>query len=135
MTRSEKSALLIEVAICFAPMTLMLLLGFLLVPFQVAVLFTGEFSGLSLIAIVAMGMAGFVALFNVVRWLLIRPSHSLNPKVVLILMGLGALPLVAFTALGDTTEWQLLSALPLISTAHLAYLARDYLFGSFRSKD
>jgi hypothetical protein len=35
-------------------MTLMLLLGFLLVPFQVAVLFTGEFSGLSLIAIVAM---------------------------------------------------------------------------------
>jgi hypothetical protein len=80
-------------------------------------------------------MAGFVALFNVVRWLLIRPSHSSNPKVVLILMGLGALPLVAFTALGDTTEWQLLSALPLISTAHLAYLARDYLFGSFRSKD
>jgi hypothetical protein len=131
VTRSAKSILLLEVAICFAPMTLVLLLGVIMVPLQVGFLFAGEFSGLSLIAIVAMGIAGLVALFNVVRWLLIRPSYSLNAKVVLLLMCLGCVPLVVISVVGDTEVWRLLAALPLICTAHLTYLARDYLFATW----
>jgi predicted membrane channel-forming protein YqfA (hemolysin III family) len=129
MTGTAKGLLLLEVAICFLPMTLLLLLGVLMVPSQLGFVIAGEWSGMFLIAIVLMGISGLVALFIVLRWLLIRPSHPLNARFVLLLMCLGILPLLPYAFAGDTVTWRVVGALPLICTAHVAYLAREYLFG------
>ena len=124
MSRFAKILVLIEVAVCFGPITLMLLAGIYLVISR-----PGD-PGLIFVAILSMGVAGLVGVFCVVRWLLIRPASSWNATVVLILICLGCVPVLMYTPRGWHTLDRLVFSLPLICTVHLGYLARDYLFAS-----
>jgi hypothetical protein len=126
MSRFAKTILLAEVAVCFGPITLMLLAGLS----TIWALGPGA-SGALFIGMMAMGVAGLVAIFCVVRWLLIRPLFTSNATIVLLLMCLGCVPVFMFALRRQGTLDQLVFTLPLLCTAHLAYLARDYLFASF----
>ena len=129
MSRLAKALLLLEVAVCFLPLTLLLLLGALMVPFQVGFLMMGELGSLYVIGAVLAGLAGLVALFIVLRWLLFRPVNPFERRWTLALMCLGILPVLPIAVAGDTWFWKILGAVPLLCSAHLAYLAREYLFG------
>jgi hypothetical protein len=128
MSRAAKFLILLEVAVCFLPTMLVLLFGLLIMPFQVRFLIEGELAALNAIVPVVMGVGGLLALFTVLRWLFLRPTKSFDRRITLVLMCLGAIPIVPYAVAGDTVLWKLAGVLPLMCTAHLAYLARDYLF-------
>ncbi|HEU5134597.1 MAG TPA: hypothetical protein VFU13_05575 [Steroidobacteraceae bacterium] len=130
-----KVLLAIEVLVCFGPLTIVLLLGLVIAPLQLAFLFSAHDEarpGAALVlAAVAAGMAGMAALVNVLLWLFSPPSHFLGPRWTLAAMVLGMLP-VAFYAFGpvDSVAWRLAGLLPLACTFHLAWLARGFLFSA-----
>jgi len=136
MTRMRRNLLLVEVGVCFLPAVLQLVLGLIVAPMQMFFLISGEsqaqFGAFSFLAIIAAGICGLVALHSVMKWLLNRTSTSLKPKTVLWLMCIGILPLIVFAPFAiRNTVGVITIVLPLICSAHLAWLARDYLFGSF----
>ena len=131
MTRLGKVLLLAEIAVCFIPISILLWLGIVMLPMQVWYLATTEavhFTGaLLLVAYVAAGICGLIALYCVMRWLLYGIRANLRPKIVLFLMCVGLTPLI-FVALHPEAEWKFMVVLPLICSAHLLWLSRDYLF-------
>jgi hypothetical protein len=124
VSRTAKLLLVIEVVVCFLPITLVLVLGVIVLPMQVGLLVAGEFMALITIVVVAAGVGGLVALNSVLRWILSRPSDSMKPKMVRVLCMVGILPMLPF-AFGDP-PW--VGVLPLICSAHLLYLGRQYVF-------
>lgn len=134
----RKTLLLVEVGVCFAPATLQLTLGLIVAPMQIFFLVTGEtsaqFGALGFLAIVAAGICGLVALYSVMKWLLFHSATSLRPRTVVYLMCIGILPLIAFAPFAVHNILGVITViLPLVGSVHLAWLARDYLFGSFFS--
>jgi hypothetical protein len=139
MTRFGRSLLPVEVTVCFLPICVLLFLGILMVPMQVAYLATPrvEYPSalLSLVSFVAAGVAGLVALCFVMRWLMYGIRAGLNPKIVVLLMCAGALPLIYFAAETDGFLGRLFYLLPLLCTAHLVWLSQSYLFGAKAQSD
>jgi hypothetical protein len=136
----RKHLLLVEVGVCFLPVILQLMLGLLIAPMQIFFLATAEskakLGALGFLALVATGICGLVALHSVLKWLVFQSPTTLKPKTVLCLMAIGVLPLIVFAPYATTNALGVVTViLPLVCSAHLAWLARDYLFGTSASPD
>jgi hypothetical protein len=134
MKAANKTLLLIEVAVCFAPALLVLALGVIMLPVQIWFLFTragedGTVGAIAVIALVAGGIAGTIALANVLLRILRPPSNFLARGWTLVGILAGAATLMPY-ALGpvDSVGWRLVGWMPLLCTFHLIYLSRGFLF-------
>jgi hypothetical protein len=132
---TTKVLLSIEVVVCFAPVLLLLLLGVLLVPFQ---LFAVNHEPLiwrgpaTVIASVACGGIGLLTLLFVLGKLFFGRKPVESPTLVCTGVALGALPIIPMAMFGDPWGWKLVGALPLAASAHILFLARGMLFSSWR---
>jgi hypothetical protein len=131
-----------EVLVCFVPLAGLLFAGFLFAPFAVLDMLAGNvLENVWFFLVVVCGVAGFIALFQVLRWLFGHQTGRMGRWWTVALMLLGLLPVVValvaslFEVLSDwggdwRRDWHMLPALavPVLVTAHLAYLARQYLF-------
>jgi hypothetical protein len=138
--KSVRVLVIAEVLVCFVPLAGLLLAGFLFAPFAVLELLKGRFfqSTMSLVAVVC-GVAGLVALVQVLKWLFGSQAGRLGRRWTLALMVLGLLPVAVIfvdavqdVVTGRESTWYMIPvwAAPILVTAHLAYLARHYLFAS-----
>ena len=130
----HKTLLVIEVAVCFAPALLILALGLMMVPVQVWFLFTragedGTSGALAVIAMVMGGIAGVIAVANLLLRILIPQSNLLGRGWTFVGALAGAAALTPYT-LGpvDSGWWRLVGWMPLLCALHLIYLCRRFLF-------
>jgi hypothetical protein len=128
-----KVLLLVEVLVCFAPMTSLWVMGALLTPFVVASSFLAGWSDDAfweapalLLGFVGCGFCGLVSLVHVLGKLLGRQRPVKRPATVLVGTALGVLPILPFLLIPGS--WKLAALAPLASTAHLIYLGRGMLF-------
>lgn len=129
-----KNFLLVEAVVCFAPAGLLLWMGLLMVPTQIWFLFnrgaeddtTGPFI---LIAWVTAGVAGVIALANLLCWILNPSSNFIGRYWTLAGAAVGSAALLPY-AIGpvDSAWWRLVAWLPLLCAGHLIYLGRRFLF-------
>jgi hypothetical protein len=134
MTRLGKGLLLVEIAICFMPLSILMGIGVLMMPLQIFFLAIGEIDDISTHLIFAANLTawicGLTAVYCIMRWHLYGIRARLRPRWVVLLMGIGVTPLIFFfVVLPANAEWNLLAVLPLLCCAHLLWLSRDYLFG------
>jgi hypothetical protein len=121
-----KVLLILEVLVCFAPMAYVLLLGFVIVMMQLMSPFSLD--SLTVVGPVLAGIAGLLALANVLLWLLKPPSSFLSRVWTWIFMLLGLLPILPYALLPvDSIGWRVAGLMPLLCTGHLIYLARGFL--------
>jgi hypothetical protein len=129
-----------EVLVCFVPFAAYLLLGFLFIPFVVLDMLQGHFKNMMSVVLVVCGVAGLIALVQVLKWLFGRQTDRLGRWWTLALMLLGLFPiaagLVGLVFARRPHPWYMTAfwAAPILVTAHLAYLARQYLFTSAKSR-
>jgi hypothetical protein len=132
-----------EVLVCFVPLVGMLFLGFLFAPFAVLEMLKGRFQSVLYLLAVVCGVAGLIALVQVLKWLFGHQADRLGRRWTLALMLLGLLPIavifvdaVEAVVFDRESAWYtlLVPAVPVLVTAHLAYLAREYLFASTESR-
>jgi hypothetical protein len=134
MRTSYKVLLVLEVLVCFTPMTLVWLAGVALSPFVVGSVFAESFSAprlwegpVLLVGFVGCGLCGLVTLFYLVGRLLGRQRPVAQPALVLAGVALGVLPILPFLLIPEA--WLALSVVMAIaSTAHILYLSRRILF-------
>jgi hypothetical protein len=132
---ATKLLLCIEIVVCFAPVLLLLLLGVLMVPFQIVavnhepLLWRGP---ATLIASVVCGGIGLLTLLFVLGKLFVGRKPVGSPWLICTGVALGALPIVPIAIFGDTWGWKFAGALPLAASAHCLFLARGLLFSSWR---
>jgi hypothetical protein len=126
MTRISRSLLIAEIFVCFAPVTALLSVGAVMVPFQFyaialePLLWEGP---AGLVACVTAGLIGLCTLLFVLSRLLSKPRPFERPVRILIGVLIGAAPLFYFALSGDG-PMLIVVILPLLSTAHVLYLSR-----------
>jgi hypothetical protein len=142
MRAPAKVLLLIEASVCFAPALLMLLLGIMMVPVQIWFLFTragkeaGANGAFEVIVLVAAGIAGVVALGNLLLSILNPRSHFLGRGWTLVGAIAGGAALLPFVyGPVDSGWWRLVGWMPLLCSAHLMYLGRGFLFTRAKNPD
>jgi hypothetical protein len=133
MKPATKFLLQLETAVCFAPAAVLLLLGVIMLPSQIYFLIVNPeddaIGALLLFALTIGGIAGLVALANLLWWIM-NPSSSLFGRWwTLAGAAAGCAALLPYT-IGpvDSHWWRLVGLMPLGCTAHLIYLGRDFLF-------
>jgi hypothetical protein len=134
MKATVKTFLLIETAVCFIPALLLLALGLIMLPVQISFLFAragdaGTTGALTVIALVAGGMAGVTALANVLVAILSPASSFLGRGWTLAGAVAGGAALLPY-AVGpvDSAWWRLVGWMPLLCAVHVIYLGRAFLF-------
>lgn len=134
MRGTAKAFLLVETVVCFAPALVLLALGLIMLPVQIWFLLDragedGTTGALTVLALVVGGMAGVMALANLMFWITASRSSFLSRGWTLAgaVAGGAALWPYAFGPV-DSTWWRLVGLMPLLCTVHLIYLGRDFLF-------
>ena len=136
MTQVQKTLLVLEVLICFLPVSGVLLMGAMLLPFQLLMLVTtGEPGSLLLILWVAGGICGLAAILHVLRFIFRTESSLPNPKSVLLLAVIGIAALMPLAAFSESGLSKIVTVMPVFCSIHLLYLAREYLFSPWKEKD
>ena len=127
-----KILLLIEVLICFGPMTVMLLIGVLLIPIQIFALIDEPLlwdGPVYVLGSVTFGGCGLGALAYTLGQLFSPNGAIKRPAIVLGCTMLGALPLLIWVIpTSDGIGWRILAAMPMVCAAHIVYMARGMLF-------
>jgi hypothetical protein len=132
MRASLKALLVLEVVVCFGPMTLMLMIGTLLVPIQIAALFYEPLlweGPVQVIGMVLSGAVGLTTLLYLLDKLFDASEDEIIDRPLLVLAGaiVGALPLLdAITS--PHLGWRILGAMPIVAGIHLILLSRKLLF-------
>ena len=130
-----KALLIAEVVVCFVPLTLMLAVGAIMAPSQVAGFIDEplEWEGpASFVGAVLCGIAGLSALTFVMARLLGGHVAVKRPTPIATGIWLGVTPiLAAFTS--PSYGWWLLAAAPLAVAAHIIFLSRRWLFPSSKA--
>ena len=138
-SKAVRTFVIAEVLVCFVPLIGLLVMGFLFSLFVVSDFLHGRPVEVRYILVVGCGAGGIVALTQVLKWLFGRQESLLGRRWTLALMFLGLLPLtlIFVDALMEVLTdgdgpWYMLPvwAAPILVTAHLAYLARQYLFSN-----
>jgi hypothetical protein len=135
LRRSTKALLILEVIICFGLLAPFLLIGAVMVPFQIYALLEDPLSWegpAELIGQVACGICGLGALTFILIKLLLDAKGPIK-YLALIWVGvlLGVLPILDM-AIRGSGGWKIFAAIPLIATIHLIALSRRLLFPSVR---
>jgi hypothetical protein len=147
MRELKRSLLILEIWICFLPLSLLLLMGMIIfLPKQMILLFQGplDWNGsFGFVVSVACGLIGLWTLYRVASALLNGKPSIEHPSRALRGVLLGALPLTIemVSTLNDAgeygirwTEFVVLMCMPLFATVHLLYLARHMFIASFRDQ-
>jgi hypothetical protein len=133
MKPATKFLLQLETAVCFAPAAVLLLLGVIALPSQIYFLFANpeeDIGGtLALSAVTIGGIAGLVALTNLLSWIMNPSSSFIGRWWTLAGAVVGGAALLPYT-IGpvDSHWWRLVGLMPLVCSVHLIYLGRDFLF-------
>ena len=133
MKPATKFLLQLETAVCFAPAAVLLLIGVIALPSQIYFLFASSEPHLGdtliLIPWTIGGIAGLVALTNLLSWIMNPSSSFIGRWWTLAGAAAGCAALLPYT-IGpvDSHWWRLVGLMPLVCTAHLIYLGRDFLF-------
>jgi hypothetical protein len=134
MRSAAKALLLMEIVVCFAPALVLLALGLIVLPVQVWFLLDragedGTGGALTVLALVIGGMAGVIALANLIFWITASRSSFLSRGWTLAgaVAGSAALWPYVFGPV-DSTWWRLVGLMPLLCAVHLLYLGRNFLF-------
>jgi hypothetical protein len=125
-----RTLLLIEVVVCFGPMTVMLLVGALLVPIQVIALFIEPLlweGPAEVIGMVLSGSVGLMTLLFLLDKLFDEMATVKRPWLVLAGAVIGMIPLVE-PLTSPTVAWQILAAMPIAAGLHVLFLSRRLLF-------
>jgi hypothetical protein len=130
---TARHLLSLEVLICFGPISSLLMLGLIAAPIEFCLLLTvedtaGRLGALLLIGLVLAGVAGLAGLLNLMLWLSSPPSSFLGPGRTLAFVTVGALAVIAYGVVADSTTGRLVGLAPLMCTVHLLYLARTFVF-------
>ena len=127
MKTSFKLLLLVEAIVCFGPAAIFLPIGVMMVPMQIAELIAHPqhwrdqlwFFGLVICGVVGIGALCFVL---AKLW---DNSRIERPLLVLVATALGLVGLVSYAGgIPDSAGLALVLALPMLSTAHILFLAR-----------
>ncbi len=124
---------MLEVAVCFIPALLILLYGVLSIPILFVVAITsGKTAAIWSLGAVLTGIAGLIGLVQLLVWLFGAASTVPDHKVTLLLVCIGVMTVAGLSIyalrspLYELPE-QVILILPLLSTLHLGYIARDFL--------
>ena len=118
-----KTLLVLEVLLCFGPAFLLLFAGAIFVVESGFEFWT--------VAPVLGGLAGLLALANAISWIFDNDANVMNPKFVLICLILGVVSLLPFLQ-SEVPILNFVIVATLVASAHLMYLARDYLLLPWR---
>ena len=144
MRDPARSLFILEILICFLPLSLLLLVGVVMFPGELMRLFQRppEWNGsFGFVVSVMCGLIGLWTLYRVVSALLDGKQTIERPERALCGVALGALPLIiqlvstlSFEGEGRTRwgEFIALVCLPLLATTHVLYLGRHLFIASFR---
>jgi len=127
-----KTLLVLEVAVCFGPMTLMLMIGALLIPIQVIALFLEPFhweGPVQVLGSVLCGAVGLGTLFLLLDKLFSAPGTATieRPRLVLVGAIVGIIPLLDVVT-SPSLVGRIVGAMPIVSGLHLLFLSRRILF-------
>lgn len=132
-----KTFLALEVVYCFGPLAILLLLGLMMVPIQIAYLLNQPpplhwEPSISVIAAVAFGSWGLVALLVVLSHLYQDSKKIGSPGFVIGGITLGVLAVAMFNAISlpEYGVAKIVGLIPLLCTAHIVYLSRRFLLHS-----
>ena len=126
----------VEIAICFAPITAILLLGMILLPTQLLLMISGQDLLGSAVPVFSTigGLAGLTALYFVVRRIIRPTAYVPKARVLRLLIVMGAAALVGFFWFTGTIQDGIsvveivLLVLPLLCTLHILYAGRQQLW-------
>jgi len=141
MKQTYKILLLLEVLLCFGPVTLFLFQGILIViVFAIKAILDGQsdyFFITSMLRILG-GVFGLIGIIHLTRIIILKRINNIKRRRILffILCGIFAIAQPIFNGLYNGADFNLnkdvplllMLTLPLISTFHLIYLGRKYLF-------
>ena len=127
-----KTLLVLEVAVCFGPAILMLMIGALLIPIQVMVLFVEpvHWKGpVLLFGSVLCGAVGLGTLFLLLDRLCCALGTATIEKPWFVFAGavVGVIPLIDMVT-SSSPVGRIVGAMPIVSGLHLLFLSRRILF-------
>ena len=127
-----QTLLALELLVCFGPMTLMLVIGALLIPIQVAALFYEPLlweGPVEVIGSVLCGVVGLGTLLFLLGKLFSAAGAGAIKRPSLVLTGaiIGVIPLIDVVT-SPSLGWRILGVMPIVSGMHLIYLSRRVLF-------
>ena len=136
-----KIAIVAEVTLFFTPITLMLLLGLTILPYQIVFLLqSGELVSMIFLLICVAGVSGLAGLVIVLRFIF-NPKCSMPVPTTTIFMVVPALVYLLITVIDLIFEpglmskgWAALFPAPLLVSIHLLYLARNYFSGVYHGE-
>jgi hypothetical protein len=128
--------LILEVVVCFGPMTLILLMGALLVPIQIIALVDEPLlweGPAEVIGMVLCGASGLATLTFLLAKIFdtSRPTTIKRPWLVLVGATIEVLPLLE-PLTSPMVAWRILGAMPIVASLHVLFLSRRMLFPSLR---
>ena len=133
-----KALLAIELVVCFAPMTAMLLMGALLIPIQISALIYEPLlweGPVQVIGSVLCGAVGLGTLVFLLDKLSLQSEAAAIKRPWLVFAGaiIGAIPLID-PLTSPSVVWRVLAALPIIAGMHVLIMSRRSLFRRARKR-
>jgi hypothetical protein len=125
-----RTLLLVEVVVCFGPMTVMLMMGALLVPIQVVALFIEPLlweGPAEVIGMVVCGSIGLITMLFLLDTVFEETATVKRPWLVFAGASMGVISLVE-PLTSPTVAWRVLGAMPIIAGMHVLFLSRRLLF-------
>jgi len=131
-----RALLLLEVLVCFGPMTLMLMMGALLVPVQVFALFDEPLLWEGPVQVIGSVLCGAAGLGTLIVLLskLFEASETDGIKRPWLVFGgalIGAIPLID-PLTSPIVAWRILGAMPIVAGVHVLILTRRFLVAPAR---
>ena len=127
-----RTLLLVEIVVCFGPMTVMLMMGALLIPVQVIALFAEPLlweGPVEVIGMVLSGAVGLVTLLFLLDKLFDETAAVKRPWLVFAGAIIGMLSLIE-PLTSSMVAWRILGAMPIAAGLHVLFLSRRLLFPS-----
>jgi hypothetical protein len=125
-----RTLLIVEMVVCFGPMTILLMMGALLVPIQVMALVWEPLlweGPVEVIGLVLSGSIGLVTLIVLLDKVFDETATVRRPWLVLAGAVVGMLALIE-PLTSSSGVWRALAAMPLIAGLHVLYLSRRMFF-------
>ena len=129
-----KTLLVLEVVVCFGPMTLVLTMGALLLPIQVIALVNEPLLWEGPAEVIGMVLSGAIGLATLV-FLLVkifdapRPMSVKRPWLVVVGAAVGVMSLLD-PLTSPMVGWRIVAAMPIVAGLHVLFLSRQLFFPS-----
>jgi len=127
-----KTLLVLEVVVCFVPMTLMLTMGALLLPIQMIALVDEPLLWEGPAEVIGMVVSGTIGLATLVFLLAkildaSRPMKVKRPWLVIVGATIGVMSLLE-PLTSPMVGWRIVAAMPIVAGMHVLFLSRQLFF-------